>query len=562
MKNIKHCIALFVIVVLAFGFASCKHDSTPETIVDLSGATGDVVIKDGVTVKGTLSNNVKVSIEEGATVTFDGLSINADGNWTVGSYAGLTCIGDATIILKDDSTNTVKGFYGGNPGIYIPENKTLTIKGETAGTGALVASGAKDGYGAGIGGGMNGPNGVNCGNIEIQGGVITATGTLGSPGIGSGREASCGTITISGGTITATGGAQAAAIGTGNAGTCGDITISGGIVSAESVSYSAAIGGGHKSTCGTITIANTVTRVSATKGAVAAYSIGKGADTSTCGTITIGGEVVADGIAESPYVYAPVNYREGSWNETAEAVDFATKAAGCTEIANDFSGAITSGWYAVTGSNVVIDGDVALAGDTNIILCDGAKLTVNGNVSAQEDAETHKPVVKLNIYSQDDDNGKGILNINGSEAIKHVLLSVHGGTVTATGTGNYGRGINYCSVNVYGGSIKALTNGISACGMMGTDYLNVYGGSFEANGNGTSVYDNAIVIANGLVTVYGGKLVAGNANNNAIGYDNCKIKSGTSKVKFYTSQDGTTWDAGTVYLEATTRPSAKYIKAE
>ena len=530
MKNFKHYVAFFIVAILAFGFVSCKHDSTPKAIVDLSGASGDLIVQDGSVVKGALPNNVKVSIAEGATVTFGGLSINADGNWTEGSYAGLTCIGDATIILKGDSTNTVKGFYGGNPEIYIPENKTLTIKGETAGTGALVASGAKEGYGAGIGGGMNGPNGVDCGNIEIQGGIITATGTLGSPGIGSGREASCGTITISGGTV-----------------------------STEAGSYGAGIGGGHRSTCGTITIADTVTRVSAMKGTSAPCSVGKGADTSTCGTITIGGEAVADGIAESPYVYAPVKYKEGSWNETTETVDFAVKAAGCTEIDNDFSGAITSGWYVVTGDNVVIDGNIALTGDTNIILCDDAKLTVNGNISAQEDAETHKPVVKLNIYAQAE--GLGIFNANGTEALKYVLLSVHGGAVTATGTGEVGRGLQYCSVDVYGGSLKALTSGDTGS-LMGVDSVNVYGGLLEANASGNGNYSYAIIIANGIVTVYGGKLVASNPDKRAIGYDNCKIKSGTSSIKFYTSSDGITWDVGTVYSEATTRPDVKFIKAE
>ena len=52
------------------------------------------------------------------------------------SWAGITCLGDATIILKDGTTNTVKGFDANYPGIYVPSGNTLTIEGETKGTGS------------------------------------------------------------------------------------------------------------------------------------------------------------------------------------------------------------------------------------------------------------------------------------------------------------------------------------------------------------------------------------------------------------------------------------------
>lgn len=59
----------------------------------------------------------------------------------------LNCLGDATIILADGTTNTVKGFHVDYPGIHVPSGKTLTI----TGTGMLRAS--SKGFGAGIGGG-------------------------------------------------------------------------------------------------------------------------------------------------------------------------------------------------------------------------------------------------------------------------------------------------------------------------------------------------------------------------------------------------------------------------
>jgi len=274
--------------------ASAYYQSTVtmEKIVDLSTVTTATTIKDGYTVTGTLAAKVKISIADGATVTLDGVSINAEGSWTDGIYAGITCEGDATIILK--GTNTVKGFHQEYPGIYVPgdkndptKNKTLTIQG----TGSLTASTASsigNGYGAGIGGGRS----KACGNIKIQGGTITATGGDNAAGIGTGYEGTCGDITISGGSVTATGGATAAGIGSGASGSCGNIKIEGGTVTATGGKFAAGIGSGSGSgsKCSGIKITTGVTSVTATKGEFATNSIGAGSG-GTCGTVTIGGTV-------------------------------------------------------------------------------------------------------------------------------------------------------------------------------------------------------------------------------------------------------------------------------
>ena len=263
---------------------------------DLSKLTGDYTAKNGETLTGTLAGNYKISIADGATVTLDGVTITGE-NSSDYKWAGITCEGDATIILKDGSENTVKGFYERYPGIYVPDdaenpanNKTLTIKG----TGSLTAS--SNGGGAGIGGG----NSINCGNIEIQGGVITATGSSYAAGIGGANSSSCGTITISGGTITATGGEKAAGIGSVYCGDCGDITISGGTVTATGRGEGAGIGSSYDGSCGNIEITTDVTKVTATKGSDSPNSIGAGNE-GFCGTVTIGGNVGV--ITVSPYTY-------------------------------------------------------------------------------------------------------------------------------------------------------------------------------------------------------------------------------------------------------------------
>ena len=244
----------------------------------LSALTGDYTANNGETLKGTLAKNVKVSIADGATVTLDGVSINASGTWTSGNYAGINCAGNATIILS--GTNTVKGFDDDYPGVYVPSGKTLTIDG----TGSLNAS--TNGYGAGIGGDNYGDYDGNCGNIIIKGGTITATGGNKGPGIGSGFSGMCDGITIEGGTVIATGGQYGAGIGSGFSGTCGTITIKGGTVNATGGEDGAGIGSGYYGYCGDITITSGVTSVTATKGNNYAESIGAGY-AGDCGTVTI-----------------------------------------------------------------------------------------------------------------------------------------------------------------------------------------------------------------------------------------------------------------------------------
>ena len=284
-----------------YTFAAGKYYAgtlTMAKLTDLSTISGtEYTVQDGEVLTGTLASNVKISIAAPVapatttTVTLKDADINGSGTLS-GDYAGITCEGNATIILE--GTNKVKGFDMSRSGISVPSGNTLTIQG----SGSLAATGG--GSAAGIGGG-----GGSCGNIVINGGNITATGGDNGAGIGSGGFGTCGAITISGGTITATGGGSysgGAGIGSGYYGNCGNITISGGTVTATGGASAAGIGGGYRGTCGAITITSGVTSVTATKGSGAPNSIGAGSS-GTCGTVTIGGTEYASGISQSPYEY-------------------------------------------------------------------------------------------------------------------------------------------------------------------------------------------------------------------------------------------------------------------
>ena len=217
--------------------------------IDLSTLTEDFTAQDGDVLTGTLSNNVKISIADGATVQVKDVTIEG-ANEDSYPWAGITCEGDAWLVIE--GTNVVRGFAGKYPGVFVPSGKTLTI----LGAGKLDAY--SQGKGAGIGGGYD----IAGGNIVIESGTITAYPGNRAAGIGCGRDGHFGNITISGGVVTAHGGSYAAAIGGSYYGNCGNITITGGEIYAYGGGYyDAGIGSGAYASCGDITIGSNITKV-------------------------------------------------------------------------------------------------------------------------------------------------------------------------------------------------------------------------------------------------------------------------------------------------------------
>ena len=236
-----------------------RMEQTPR-VVKLNKITGDVTLRDGDTATGTLGGNYKITIADGATVTLDGVTINgtnSDSYW----WAGITCLGDATIVLKEGTENSVRGFKSNYPGILSAVGKTLTIEG----TGSLTASSNGDAPGIGSGSEVNG------GNIHIKSGTVTATGGGQNPAIGAGMNASCGTITISGGNVTAIGGQHCACIGCAmDNSSCGAILIEGGTITAtaSNTNKSICIGKPNNTSteCPSITLTTGITVMTLTNG--------------------------------------------------------------------------------------------------------------------------------------------------------------------------------------------------------------------------------------------------------------------------------------------------------
>ena len=298
----------------------------------------------------------------------------------------VTVTGDVHLILEDGCSLTVNG------GINATDTNSLTIYGQSGGTGKLTATGG--GFQAGIGGNSN-----QSGTITINGGTVTATGGDGGAGIGGGKEAEGGTITINGGTVNATGSTDAAGIGGGGGGNGGNITINGGTVTATGsttpYSGSAGIGGGGVyGSGGTIIRGGTVIANGAGGAGIGGGSSGAG------GTITIsGGTVIAKG-SGSPGIGGGGGHGAAgtfSTGEDGNAVIFAI-GNGTTDTRIDEKD--TSSWDCVffrttpTPGNVVY-GDVTLENDltidsertltipagTSLTIPTDVTLTVNGEIT-------------------------------------------------------------------------------------------------------------------------------------------------------------------------------------
>ena len=265
-------------------------------------------------------------------------------------------------------------------------------------------------------------------------------------------------------------------------------------------------------------------------------------------------------------VYTANDYKEGNWNVTDKKVDFTKKTATVdpTVINNSYTGNISSGWYTVTGDNASISGNQNIIGDVHLILCDGAKLTINGQLKCSSGS--------LYIYGQSEGDGKLNISTGSGNAIDNydnagIIIEIHGGEITAE---SYGfNGIDYDGgINVYCGKLTAKgTSGIH----FSEKNFNVYGGEVDAISNLTNDDGGCGIdcfYAYATLVVYGGKVKAtGNGENGGmLGYGSgfyCRVQSGTSDIKFYYSGNGTDWDAGTSYSNREfTHNDKRYAKAE
>ena len=217
------------------GSIEMLYEFTPLDTVDLSTIQSDYTVQDGTVLTGTLGGNRRISVADGASIMLSNMAILGVHMSDNGSHwAGLTLLGDATIVLDGGTANYIRGFNRQDPGILVPVGATLTI----CGSGELTAESGNSHStindslrAAGIGGGYN----LSCGNIVINGGTITTIGAIGAS-LGSGYNADCGNIAIHGGIV------NASSIGCGNGAYIDSIIITGGTVNAVGKNLQSGIG--------------------------------------------------------------------------------------------------------------------------------------------------------------------------------------------------------------------------------------------------------------------------------------------------------------------------------
>ena len=167
---------------------------------------------------------------------------------------------------------------------------------------------------------------------------------------------------------------------------------------------------------------------------------------------------------------------------------------------------------------------------------------------------------KLNvIYSSIYSSGTAILGPDSR------IMEIHGGEITAESNDD---GISNGGINMYGGKLTVTSSASTGTAIkFNTSGINVYGGEIVAEATNTGSSESACGIkGSGVLTVYGGKVhAAGNGVSYSTYYGqaiHATIKSGTEGIKFYFSDDNTTWNAGTYYSTSTAAPAIRYSKVE
>ena len=441
--------------------------------------------------------------------------------------------GDVNLVLCDGVALSAR------QGIHVPPNASLTIWGQSEGTGELRANmkTSSDSGKACIGGNEN----EKVGSITINGGVINAYNSADAAGIGSGSMGTGGSITINGGKVSADGGANGAGIGGGKSSDGGNITINGGEVSAYGGDYGAGIGGGLDGCGGRIIITG------GTVSANSKFNVAIGGVTNSNDLVRItGGTVTAnqsyhDSSIERCALEIPgmkVTVPEGVLADARENVchgvnlkvklevgdeHFCNDGGACiycgeqvpplpyidehgeakTHVANpvsDQAAAWSAGWYAVT-SDMTISSRIDCTGSVNLILCDGAELSVPKGINVAEGNS-------LTIWQQVQRTGK--LTVTSPESHYAALgggdgdgtgdITVNGGVLNLKATfdaagigGGYGGSAGNIVINA--GDVTAQGGGLSAA--IGS------GGGYGSGGN--------VTINGGKITAIGGSGGAGGA---------------------------------------------------
>lgn len=175
----------------------------------------------------------------------------------------------------------------------------------------------------------------------------------------------------------------------------------------------------------------------------------------------------------------------------------------------------------VVNSDVTITGDINIKGNTDLLLCDGKTLTVNGRI---KDDFASYTLSSLNIYGQTNGSGKLVIKHSGGGATTSPLtaneINIHGGDINVKTTNIYEYAIYASEMNIFSGKLKAEA---PRSGITVQENLHIYDGTIEAT---SPMYGILNLSSSGGMYFYGGNITAkGGPNYAAIcsDYDNASI---------------------------------------
>ena len=257
------------------------------------------------------------------------------------------------------------------------------------------------------------------------------------------------------------------------------------------------------------------------------------------------------------YKVSTENYQAASWNGTSVAYEDPAPSTSQYTLVSPSMGSVTwgEGTYVVK-SNVTIGDDqklngyITLKGNVNLILCDGAKLTVNG--------EIHGDGNSLTIYCQSENTGSLDVVSDDHGIQKFSNLTIHGGNNKVYSIGG---GISKSTITVYGGKIS-VTSFLFAIDTGAGNDMTVYGGEIEA----ICILETGIYLdnGNGTLTAYGGKVTAQGGEHAGTQYPAIEgyFKAGTgTRIGFFGRNDNVSWTKITNTPTTATTSEFKYFHA-
>ena len=253
-------------------------------------------------------------------------------------------------------------------------------------------------------------------------------------------------------------------------------------------------------------------------------------------------------------------YRYLTWDDTSKKLVYHFDYPAFT---NDFIDSSTGaaeklqsgGAVKFVKGHITISTDITIGNDLLLVLLDGAKLEINGQLKMFSTPSS--PVLSISAQSEGDKKGELVVKSSNDAFYCGKGMNIYGGKITAenTGTsGNHGIGVVNSPLNIYGGDVTAKggdsatssggigIKGYSGILITGKAIVNATGGNSTSNDGGYGISGTVTVSGEAQVIAKGGSTDAtDNLGGNGISYltieDNGYVKAQGGDTN-YTGSNG------------------------